>query len=142
MGSFGLSAAIAALAGALDAHAHSFISPNDSSYLFSNAVRILMMAIIGGTTLYMGTMLGAMLITLLPQLLDGTNRLLGGGSALLIWLKQYPDAFNGLLLLAVILLAPGGLGPLLNRRGRPWRRLLAVAAAASPRPRRPLTCLC
>src|SRR5258708_3326269 len=126
MGSFVLSAAIAALAGALDAHAHSFISPNDTSYLFSNAVRILMMAIIGGTTLYMGTMLGAMLITLLPQLLDGTNRLLGGGSPLLTWLKQYPDAFNGLLLLAVILLAPGGLGTLLTWLARQWRRVWAT----------------
>jgi branched-chain amino acid transport system permease protein len=124
MGSFVLSAGIAALAGALDAHLHSFISPSDPNYLFSNAVRILMYSIIGGTTLYLGTMLGAMLITLLPQLLDAANKVAGGPNTFLGWLTQYPDAFNGGLLLIVIILVPGGLGTVLGWLGRQWNRLM------------------
>ena len=122
MGSFVLSAGIAALAGALDAHLHSFLSPSDPNYLFANAVRILMYSIIGGTTLYLGTMLGAVLITLLPQLLDAANRVFGGPHTPMEWLTQHPDAFNGGLLLLVIILVPGGIGTLLLWIARQWRR--------------------
>ncbi len=120
--SFVIAAAIAGFAGALDAHLHVAISPNDLNYSFTKAVQVLMFAIIGGTTLYLGTMLGAALITLMPQILDALNRIIGGSSPALDWLKRYPDAFNGLLLLVVIILAPGGIGSLLLLPQRLWQR--------------------
>jgi len=126
---FVIAAALAALAGALDAHLHSFIAPDD--YSFAKAVNILMYAIVGGTILYLGTMLGAALLTLTPQILDALDQLSGRTFAPLTWLKNYPEAFNGLLLLAVIILLPGGLGSLLALPGRWIKRSRTVPTAAT-----------
>ncbi len=129
---FVIAAALAALAGALDAHLHSFIAPDD--YSFGKAINVLMFAIVGGTTLYLGTILGAGLLTLTPQILDGLSKLAGGEFAPLTWLKSYPDAFNGLLLLAVIMLLPGGLGSVLALPTRLLRRSPPPAPKPSPSP--------
>ena len=62
---FVLSAAFAALAGFLYAHLVSFISPGSFDFMMS--VRIVTMVVIGGMASIWGSLLGASLLTLLPE---------------------------------------------------------------------------
>ena len=114
---FMLSAFIAGLAGALDSHYVRAIGPNQ--YGFQKAVDILIYAVVGGMTSFVGPVLGATLITSIPEVLrEDTFRDLGiepGADRVII---------NGLILLGVILFLPRGLASLFERRwGLPrWRR--------------------
>jgi len=63
------SAALAGLAGALSAHATDFIGPND--FGFEPAVTILSFALLGGIGSPLGPVLGAWVLTLLPEVLRG-----------------------------------------------------------------------
>ena len=105
---FVIGAAIAGWAGALDAHLYNFISPAD--FGFSEAVNILVYAVVGGTLGFLGPILGAALITALPEILRP--------------LHDYRDIFTGVVLLLTILFLPTGLFSLLGnalgiRRRRP-----------------------
>ena len=64
---FVLSAAYAALAGSLYAHYMTFISPSSFSLFYS--ILLLMMVIVGGITNLWGAIIGAVVITVLPELL-------------------------------------------------------------------------
>jgi len=64
---FIISAVYASLAGSLYAHYVTFISP--SSFTLFNSIVVLMMVVIGGITNIWGAVVGAILITLLPELL-------------------------------------------------------------------------
>ncbi len=64
---FVLSAAYAALAGSLYAHYMTFISPSSFSLFYS--ILLLMMVIVGGLTNLWGAIIGAVVITVLPELL-------------------------------------------------------------------------
>ena len=86
-------AALAGLAGGLYAHSAGFISPD--RFGFASAVDILVFAVIGGTMAWPGAILGAWLITALPELLR--------------FLKDWRAIFNGLVLVGVILFLPNGL---------------------------------
>jgi len=90
---FVLGAALAGLAGALNAHLTFFIGPNE--YGFDRGVEILTMTILGGINNLVGPVLGALLITLLPELLRG--------------LKDYRLAANGLILVLIVLFLPRGI---------------------------------
>lgn len=92
-------AGLAGLAGALNAHLTYFISPNE--YGFERAVEILTMGVLGGTGSPWGALIGAVLITLLPELLRG--------------LGHYRPLVNGLILILVILYSPRGLWHLFRR---------------------------
>ncbi|HEX4511013.1 MAG TPA: branched-chain amino acid ABC transporter permease, partial [Burkholderiaceae bacterium] len=81
---FVLGAAIAGLAGTLDAHLTFFIGPNE--YGFDRGVEILTMTILGGIDSLVGPVAGAAIITLLPELLHG--------------LANYRAVINGLVLVA------------------------------------------
>jgi branched-chain amino acid transport system permease protein len=94
-------AVIAATAGALYAHLRSFISPAD--FGFQTAVNILVFAVVGGTFAWRGAIMGAALMTLLPELIRAVPAL---GA---INVKEQPEIFSGLVLLAVILFLPNGL---------------------------------
>jgi branched-chain amino acid transport system permease protein len=90
---FTLGAAIAGLAGGLNAHFTFTIGPNN--YAFENAVDILTMAVFGGTSNLIGPTLGATILTLLPEVL-----------------RQFKDfrlVANGLILVLVILYLPKGI---------------------------------
>jgi branched-chain amino acid transport system permease protein len=90
---FTLGAAIAGLAGGLNAHYTFTIGPGN--YAFENAVDILTMAVFGGTSNLIGPTLGATILTLLPEVL-----------------RQFRDfrlAANGLILVLVILYLPKGI---------------------------------
>lgn len=101
---FSIGGALAGLAGGLAAHFTFFIGPNE--YGFAQATNILVYAIVGGTGVFWGPVLGSTLITLLPEVLRGSG--LAAGAARLF--------ANGLILLLVILFLPNGLVSLFRRR--------------------------
>jgi branched-chain amino acid transport system permease protein len=98
---------LAALAGGFAAHFTYFIGPNE--YGFAAAVNILIYAIVGGTGVFWGPVLGSTLITLLPEVLRGTG-VTAGAVRLFV---------NGLILLLVIVFLPNGLTSLFRARRRP-----------------------
>ena len=99
---FVLGAAVAGLAGALNAHLTFFIGPNE--YGFERAVEILTMAILGGISSLTGPVLGAVILTLLPELLRS--------------FRAYRLVVNGLILVLIVLFLPNGLWD--PRRMRRW----------------------
>ena len=109
---FTLGAAIAGLAGGLNAHFTFTIGPNN--YAFENAVDILTMAVFGGTSNLIGPTLGAAILTLLPEVL-----------------RQFKDfrlVANGLILVLVILYLPKGIWDPRRIRGFFQRRATQGAA--------------
>jgi len=100
---FALGAAIAGLAGALNAHLTFFIGP--SEFGFDRGVDILTMTILGGTGGLTGPVLGAAIITLLPELLRS--------------LKDFRTMVNGIILVVIVLFLPRGLWDPL--RFKQWR---------------------
>jgi branched-chain amino acid transport system permease protein len=106
---FLMGAFIAGLAGGLEAHLVNAIEPR--TYGFTRAVDILIYAAVGGMTSFIGPVLGALLITSIPEFLrTGFFRHLGiepGADRVII---------NGLILLGVILFLPRGLVTLFDRR--------------------------
>jgi branched-chain amino acid transport system permease protein len=90
---FVLGAAIAGLAGGLDAHLTFFIGPQE--FGFDRAVDILTMAILGGIGGLPGPFLGAAILTLLPELLRS--------------LRDFRLVVNGLILVVIVLFLPKGI---------------------------------
>lgn len=90
---FVLGAVIAGLAGALNAHLTFFIGPNE--YGFDRGVEILTMAILGGIEGLAGPVLGAVILTLLPEVLRG--------------FKDFRLVVNGVILVLIVLFLPKGL---------------------------------
>ncbi|CAA9571436.1 MAG: Branched-chain amino acid transport system permease protein LivM [uncultured Thermomicrobiales bacterium] len=103
---FILGAALAGLAGALRAHFVRAITPAD--FGFALATEILTFAIVGGVVSFLGPILGAVLLTILPELLRYVG-LPPGWPRLLL---------NGTILLLVILFLPNGLISLVTGRRR------------------------
>ena len=101
---FTLSAVLAALAGALTAHYAGFITPVKASFLHS--VELVTMVVFGGMASVFGAVVGAAVLTVLPQLLTV--------------LKDYEMMVFGAVLVATMVLFPQGLVPSLARwwRGR------------------------
>lgn len=94
-------AAIAGLAGALEAHFTFMVAPN--GFTFVRVVDMLVFAVVGGTAFYWGPVVGAAFLTLLPEIIRELAPLVGiepGPLRLLV---------NGLVLLAVILFLPNGI---------------------------------
>ncbi|MFC5474533.1 branched-chain amino acid ABC transporter permease [Paraherbaspirillum soli] len=90
---FVIGAAIAGVAGGLNAHYTFTIGPGN--YAFENAVDILTMAVFGGSSTLIGPTIGAIVLTLLPEALRDFN--------------HYRLAVNGLILVLVILYLPKGI---------------------------------
>jgi branched-chain amino acid transport system permease protein len=90
---FVLGAAVAGLAGTLNAHLTFFIGPNE--FGFDRGVEILTMTILGGITSLFGPAVGAVILTLLPEMLRG--------------FKDYRMVVNGLILVVIVLFLPKGL---------------------------------
>ena len=87
------SAALAGVAGCLSAHVSSFIGPNE--YGFEPAVTILSYALLGGIGNPLAPVLGAWVLTLLPELLRGVS--------------DFRLVLNGLIIVAAVLFLPNGL---------------------------------
>ncbi|HTD37446.1 MAG TPA: branched-chain amino acid ABC transporter permease [Candidatus Limnocylindrales bacterium] len=102
--SLALGGAIAGLGGALYAHASFFITPND--FGFARMEQILVWCVVGGVTSPVGAVIGSTALSILPEAIR--------------FLADYREVSNGIILLVVILFAPGGLASLWKwRRGAP-----------------------
>ena len=99
---FAMGAAIAGLAGAMNAHLPFFIGP--SEFGFDRGVDIRTMAILGGTGGLTGPALGALIITLLPELLRS--------------FRDFRAMMNGAILVLIVLFLPKGLWD--PKRIRQW----------------------
>jgi branched-chain amino acid transport system permease protein len=93
LGVFVLSAVYASMAGSLYAHFITFISPSSFSLMFS--ILLLMMVVVGGTETIWGAVLGAAVLTLLPEYLRG--------------LEDFEVLAYGAILMAVLLFMPRGI---------------------------------
>ncbi|HVL58838.1 MAG TPA: branched-chain amino acid ABC transporter permease, partial [Burkholderiaceae bacterium] len=104
---FVLSAAFTAFAGALTAHYAGFITPNKGSFLHS--VELVTMVVFGGMASIYGAVVGAALLTTLPQVLTA--------------LKDYEMMVFGAVLMATMVFFPQGIVPTLARWiASRWRR--------------------
>lgn len=95
---FVISAALAGFGGALYAHFVGFVSPDH--FTFDTTVLVLAMVVIGGKRSIVGVIIGAVLLTALPEVLRD--------------LKDWYPTFYGVLLLLTLWLAPGGIIGRLN----------------------------
>jgi len=115
---FALSAIYAAIAGCLFAtHVH-FISPDD--FNFAHSITFLSMLIVGGEGTIAGAIVGAVLLTFLPE-----------------WLRALGEsylAFFGLMMLAILVFMPTGIVGLVARWRRSARPEAPAAAAEGARP--------
>lgn len=90
---FALSALISAIAGSLYAHTMTFISP--ASFGFHFSVELVTMVIIGGLGTIYGSLIGAALLTLLPEFLRT--------------FQDYDIIIYGLMLVLMTMFMPGGI---------------------------------
>lgn len=90
---FALSAGLSAIAGSLYAHTMTFVSP--ASFGFNFSVELVTMVIIGGLASIYGSLLGAALLTVLPEMLRA--------------FQDYDIIVYGLLLVVMTMFMPGGL---------------------------------
>ncbi|HEU0200408.1 MAG TPA: branched-chain amino acid ABC transporter permease [Burkholderiaceae bacterium] len=102
---FVLSAAFAAVAGALTAHYAGFITPARASFLHS--VELVIMVVFGGMASTFGAVVGAAVLTTLPQLLTV--------------LKDYEMMVFGAVLIATMVFFPRGIVPTVARWFERWR---------------------
>ena len=93
MGALLASAMLAGLAGCLSAHVSSFIGPNE--YGFEPAVTILSYALLGGIGTPFAPVVGAAVLTLLPELLRGVS--------------DIRLVLNGVIIVLAVLFLPNGL---------------------------------
>ena len=93
MGALLASAALAGLAGCLSAHVSSFIGPNE--YGFDTAVTILSYALLGGIGSPLAPVLGAWVLTLLPEILRP--------------ISDVRLVVNGVIIVIAVLFLPKGL---------------------------------
>jgi len=92
---FVISAALASLAGSLYAHYFTFISPGTFSFFYS--IQVVTMVLIGGIGSLWGAVLGAILLTVLPEILHAA--------------KEYNVLIYGIILMVVLIFFPQGLFP-------------------------------
>lgn len=92
---FVISAVWASLAGSLYAHYITFISPGTFSFFYS--IQVVTMVLVGGIGSLWGSLFGAVLLTLLPEVLHAV--------------KEYNVLLYGLVLMVVLLFFPQGLFP-------------------------------
>ena len=100
LAAFVLGAIIAGWAGGIAAHFNFAIQPDE--YGFARAVQILVFAIVGGIPNVIGPIMGAVVLTGLPAVLQP--------------LQEYRDILQGAILVIVIVYAPRGLATLLDVR--------------------------
>jgi branched-chain amino acid transport system permease protein len=106
LAAFVLSAALAGLAGALSAHYAGFITPSKASFLHS--IELVTMVVFGGMASTFGAVVGAAVLTVLPQLLTV--------------FKEYEMVLLGALMMLTMIFMPRGLVPTLERIADAARR--------------------
>ena len=116
---FVLSAVIASFAGSLFAHYTGFLTPDEAT--FFRSIEFVTMVVLGGLASVFGAVVGAAILTALPQFLTVFH--------------DYEQVVFGLVLMLVMIFLPRGLVPSLL--GTPLVSLLRVEALAQDLRRRP-----
>jgi len=112
--SFGLSSFYAGVAGGLWAYFFRVVTPESFPLLMS--IFFLAAIIVGGMGSIMGGILGAVFMTMVPELLKLIVDLLPGGSELTVFLSPVRTMVFGLLIIVFLVFEPQGLAEM-------WRRL-------------------
>ncbi|NBV17170.1 branched-chain amino acid ABC transporter permease [Janthinobacterium sp.] len=99
---FVLSAIIASIAGSVSAHYIGFITPNLAGFFHS--IELVTMVVVGGMASIFGSIIGAALLTILPQLLSS--------------FEGWETVVFGVILMATMIFMPKGLVPSLASRSR------------------------
>ncbi|NRR29394.1 branched-chain amino acid ABC transporter permease [Oxalobacteraceae bacterium] len=99
---FVLSAVLASIAGSISAHYIGFITPNLAGFFHS--IELVTMVVVGGMASVFGSIVGAALLTVLPQLLSA--------------FEGWEIVVFGVILMATMILMPRGLVPSLAQRLR------------------------
>jgi branched-chain amino acid transport system permease protein len=99
---FILSAVLASVAGSFNAHYVGFVTPNLAG--FFQSIEYVTMVVIGGMASVFGSILGAVLLTVLPQLLST--------------FEGWETVVFGVILMATMIFLPAGLVPTLHLRLR------------------------
>jgi branched-chain amino acid transport system permease protein len=105
VGAFGVGAAVAAISGGLFAHHHVYIEPGN--FGFERSIDFVLAAILGGSTLGLGSLVGAVLLTFLPEFLRP--------------IADWRLAAFGALLILVLLVRRQGILDRALLRGPTWR---------------------
>jgi branched-chain amino acid transport system permease protein len=113
---FTLSAVLGALGGAIYASGYRYISPD--SFNFDHAVLFLAMVLVGGTESFLGAILGAGLLTFLPEWLRDLKRI-------------YLVIYGGVIILVIVFM-PEGLWGYVKLLGRRFARRRLLAPAGRP----------
>jgi len=92
---FAISGLIAGIAGAFYAHYICFISPD--TFIYNDSITILSMVLLGGSGTVVGPVLGAVILTVLPEFLRGfvEYRLLIYGLIVVIMMQVRPNGIMG-----------------------------------------------
>lgn len=99
---FSFSAGMAGLAGGMYSHMIGYISPD--MFHFEVSIVLLAMLIVGGTGTVPGSVVGAVFLTILPEVLR--------------FMKDYYMIFFGAIVLIILLFFPAGIVGYLNRLGK------------------------
>ncbi len=95
---FVISAILASIAGSLGAHYSGFITPSDVG--FFRSIELVTMVVLGGMASTFGAVVGAVILTVLPELLT--------------WFADYEHMIYGLILMLTMIFMPMGLIPSLS----------------------------
>jgi branched-chain amino acid transport system permease protein len=109
---FVLSAVVASVAGSINAHYVGFVTPGAAGFFHS--IELVTMVVVGGMASVFGSIVGAALLTVLPQLLSQ--------------FEGWETVVYGVILALTMILMPRGLVPTLAARLRPVRVKAAVPA--------------
>ena len=109
-------ATLGALAGALYVLSQGFVSPNN--FTIFESIKLMLMTVIGGLGSIGGTLIGAILVVVLPEVLRD--------------LQTYYMAAFGLAVVAVLLVEPRGLGVLGDWLLAPWLPVPEKTHQAAP----------
>jgi branched-chain amino acid transport system permease protein len=109
---FVLSAVVASLAGSINAHYVGFVTPGVASFFHS--IELVTMVVVGGMASVFGSIVGAALLTLLPQVLSQ--------------FEGWETVIYGVILAVTMIFMPRGLVPTLAARWRPARAAPPIAA--------------
>jgi branched-chain amino acid transport system permease protein len=106
---FAMSAFLAGLAGSLFAHYRAYVSPD--TFTFTESVAFLSMVVVGGKGTLPGALIGAVALTLIPDLLS--------------FMQDFKMVLHGVLLVLCMMFLPRGLASLLKY----WKRGSALHMA-------------
>ena len=112
--SFGLSSFYAGLAGGLWAYFFRVVTPE--SFPLSMSIFFLAAIIVGGMGTQLGAVLGAIFMTLVPEILKVIVDLMPGGESLTVFLSPVRTIVFGLLIIGFLVFEPQGLAEV-------WRRI-------------------